>query len=433
LQSQASSQERLHQFPNAPTNEELRLLNNRFSNEPNRMSHQTIQKQPSHPLSQNTTSMSSLILQQQQQQQQQQQLSHRKSFHGSQNAAHSKMYPSSSTPPLNSSNDSSNEGSFHGERQRSLFFRPRSRSLSSPSRSPVTDNNVTSMNQLFKERFPKAQAQMDERLTSFINEYKGVNTTSNRDSMPIVRFVTNQILEIARDCLHKSHSKQILTSRYFCDMSENLQRLLMEANEKSPEAAGEIARIIKKLILIISRPARLLECLEFDPEEFYKLLEAAEDQAKINHITNDLPIYIITKLGLNRDPLSDINQGNSCLDEKDKQTSSKSTDSSSSRLKDEKCDTSDTSLKDANKKCDENPNSSIVSISSDTSCLTSTPIKSSHANETSTDKMSSGPTENDYEFIKLISNGAYGSVHLVKHRVSDFDINNNNFPSVIAI
>lgn len=66
-------------------------------------------------------------------------------------------------------------------------------------------------------------------------------------------------------------------------MSENLQRLLVETNEKSPEAAGEIARIIKKLILIISRPARLLECLEFDPEEFYKLLEAAEDQAK-SHI-----------------------------------------------------------------------------------------------------------------------------------------------------
>jgi microtubule-associated serine/threonine kinase len=386
------------------------------------MSHQTIQKQQSHPLSQNTTSMSSLILQQQQQQQQQQQLSHRKSFHGSQNAAHSKLssYPSSSTPPLNSSNDSSNEGSFHGERQqRSLVFRPRSRSLSSPSRSPVTDNNVSSMNALFKERFPKAQVQMDERLTSFINEYNNVNTSSNRDSQPIVRFVTNQILGIARDCLHKSHSKQILTSRYFCDMSENLQRLLIETNEKSPEAAGEIARIIKKLILIISRPARLLECLEFDPEEFYKLLEAAEDQAKINHITNDLPIYIITKLGLNRDPLSDMNQTNSCLDEKDKQSTNSST--CSSKITDDKCDTSDTSLKDA-RKCEENPNSSIVSISSDTSCLTSTPIKSSQTAELSTsattDKMSTGPTENDYEFIKLISNGAYGSVHLVKHRVS---------------
>jgi hypothetical protein len=104
-------------------------------------------------------------------------------------------------------------------------------------------------------------------------------------------------------------------------MSENLQRLLVETNEKSPEAAGEIARIIKKLILIISRPARLLECLEFDPEEFYKLLEAAESQAK-SHIASDLPIYIITKLGLNRDPLSDL-QSNACEEAKDDKALSK--------------------------------------------------------------------------------------------------------------
>lgn len=285
-----------------PTNDELRLLNNRFSGDRN---HQIVQKQQSHPLTQNTTNASPLVVQQQ---------NLRKSFQTSQNSPFQKVYPSSSTPPLNLSDTSntSNEGSIGAERQRPMVFRPRSRSLSSPSRSPIGDNNMATMNHLFKERFPKAQAQMDERLTSFINEYK--NSTSanrNRDSQPIVRFVTNQVVEIARDCLHKSHSKQLLTSRYFCEMSENLQRLLVETNEKSPEAAtAEIARIIKKLILIISRPARLLECLEFDPAEFYKLLEAAEDQAK-SQIASDLPIYIITKLGLNRDPLSDLQQNNS--------------------------------------------------------------------------------------------------------------------------
>lgn len=238
-----------------------------------------------------------------------QQQNFRKSFQTSQNSPFQKIYPSSSTPPLNLSDTSntSNEGSVHAERQRPIVFRPRSRSLSSPSRSPIADNNLATMTHMFKERFPKAQAQMDDRLTNFINEHKNSSTCSNRnrDSQPIVRFVTNQVVEIARDCLHKSHSKQLLTSRYFCEMSENLQRLLVETNEKSPEAAGEIARIIKKLILIISRPARLLECLEFDPEEFYKLLEAAESQAK-SHIASDLPIYIITKLGLNRDLLADL-------------------------------------------------------------------------------------------------------------------------------
>lgn len=63
--------------------------------------------------------------------------------------------------------------------------------------------------------------------------------------------------------------------------------------------------LIKKLLLIISRPARLLECLEFDPEEFYHLLEQAEGQAKITiGIEKDIPQYIINKLSLNRDPIS---------------------------------------------------------------------------------------------------------------------------------
>lgn len=282
------------------------------------------------------------------------------------------------------------------------------------------------MNHLFKERFPKAQAQMDDRLTNFINEYKsssGVNR--NRDSQPIVRFVTNQVVEIARDCLHKSHSKQLQTSRYFCEMSENLQRLLVETNEKSPEAAGEIARIIKKLILIISRPARLLECLEFDPEEFYKLLEAAEDQAK-SHIASDLPIYIITKLGLNRDPMADLHQS-SCEEVKEEGSESslqcdinpktpKSTRiGTQSDIQEEPCiSASDRSNEKGI------ADTSIVSLSaSDSSCLTSTPIKGPQLLTAQpgggADKVI-GPNEHDYEILKLISNGAYGSVYLVKHK-----------------
>lgn len=39
---------------------------------------------------------------------------------------------------------------------------------------------------------------------------------------------------------------------------------------------------------------------EFDPEEFYRLLEAAEGQAK-QTIKTDIPQYIVNKLGLNRE------------------------------------------------------------------------------------------------------------------------------------
>lgn len=78
---------------------------------------------------------------------------------------------------------------------------------------------------------------------------------------------------------------------------------------------------------------------------------------------------------------------------------------------------------------------SIVSLSSsDASYLTSTPKKqsinnlslsqevsiatSSDASTTSQDKPVAVPNENDYEILKLISNGAYGSVYLVKHKQS---------------
>lgn len=48
---------------------------------------------------------------------------------------------------------------------------------------------------------------------------------------------------------------------------------------------------------------------EFNPEEFYHLLEAAEDHAKEGQLMKeDIPRYIISQLGLTRDPL----EGGSC-------------------------------------------------------------------------------------------------------------------------
>ena len=86
--------------------------------------------------------------------------------------------------------------------------------------------------------------------------------------------------------VHTDHVTLILTSdwsRYFYEMSENLEKLLLQTRDKSQEAAAYLTSLIKKLLLIVSRPARLLECLEFDPEEFYQLLEAAEGQARGDH------------------------------------------------------------------------------------------------------------------------------------------------------
>ena len=78
----------------------------------------------------------------------------------------------------------------------------------------------------------QATQQMEERLTNFINEnrdideYEIVNQLAP-DSLPILRFVHHQVIEIARDCLQKSQEK-LITTRYFFEMSENLEHLLME-------------------------------------------------------------------------------------------------------------------------------------------------------------------------------------------------------------
>ena len=188
----------------------------------------------------------------------------------------------------------------------------------------MIDNEIVMMNTLYKERFPKATKQMEERLTNFIQNNQTMKSTEAADSIAIVRFVHHQIIEMARDCLQKSQDK-LITSRYFYEMSENLEKLLAEVStssthhhfyvekvsshvwyefqtrDKSPDATSHLTALIKKLLLIVSRPARLLECLEFDPEEFYQLLEAAEGQARgVHGVTAKVPQYIIGKLGLNR-------------------------------------------------------------------------------------------------------------------------------------
>ncbi|XP_074098538.1 microtubule-associated serine/threonine (MAST) protein kinase dop isoform X1 [Cotesia typhae] len=322
VSSQCSSQERLHQLPNIPTKDELRMLSCHFS-------------KPGTPCS---------------------------SHPG---------FPGTSI----SSIPGSIPFSLEEEGRRSPLHRPRSRSLSSPSRSPVLDNEIVMMNTLYKERFPKATQQMEERLTNFINENKEIDEYEvvshvAQDSLPIIRFVHHQIIEMARDCLQKSQEK-LITSRYFYEMTESLEHLLMETKDKSLEAATHLTGLIKKLLLIISRPARLLECLEFDPEEFYHLLEQAEGQAKINNgIKADIPQYIISKLSLNRDPISDLQEDINKLEDSASLNSSNLDLASSSPHKD-----------------DDNKSQRV-------------------------------PCESDYEVVKLISNGAYGAVYLVKEKTT---------------
>ncbi|XP_052455637.1 microtubule-associated serine/threonine-protein kinase 2 isoform X2 [Carassius gibelio] len=256
--------------------------------------------------------------------------------------------------------------------RRSPAMRPRSRSLS-PGRSPILfDHEIVMMNHVYKERFPKATAQMEERLADFIFSSAPDKVMPLADG--VLSFIHHQVIELSRDCLDKSR-EGLITSRYFYELQENLEKLHQDAHERSE--SGEVTfvtQLVKKLMIIIARPARLLECLEFDPEEFYHLLEAAEDHAKEGQgIKSDIPRYIISQLGLTRDPLEEMAQLSS-YDSGNPETPETETDSTDSRG------------------------------------ATVQPNQLQPQPKTKT------PREEDFETIKLISNGAYGAVFLVRHK-----------------
>ncbi|XP_053557321.1 microtubule-associated serine/threonine-protein kinase 4 isoform X2 [Bombina bombina] len=249
------------------------------------------------------------------------------------------------------------------DRCRTTQMRPRSRSLSPGRTSACCDHEIIMMNHVYKERFPKATAQMEERLQDIITNYSPDSVLPLADG--VLSFTHHQIFELARDCLDKSH-QGLITSRYFLELQQKLEKLQQEAHDRSE--GGELAfikQLAHKILIVIARPARLLECLEFDPEEFYYLLEAAEGHAKEGQgIKTDIPRYIISQLGLNKDPLEEM----ALLANYDSGTAE-------TPETDESISSSNTSLKLRRKPC-----------------------------------------ESDFETIKLISNGAYGAVYFVRHK-----------------
>ncbi|KRX90643.1 Microtubule-associated serine/threonine-protein kinase 2, partial [Trichinella pseudospiralis] len=230
---------------------------------------------------------------------------------------------------------------------------------------------------LYKSRFPKAKQIMEEKLEKFIadnsvNPSLVLDISDNEQPVAVIhpnikqdpnlvklfsdgcaRFIHHQIVELASDCLLKS-KEEIISSVYFYEMTESLKNILLQAKEKSLECYPMLNDCAKKLLMIISRPARLLECFEFDPKEFYHLLKEMEEYAKEqqSRLELDIPHYVISKLGLTNDVNSTENDKG----------------------------------------------------------------KSQQQSSDASDRVNNKPLlkEEDFEVMKLISNGAYGSVYLVR-------------------
>lgn len=214
--------------------------------------------------------------------------------------------------------------------------------------------------------------------------------TTNLD--PAARFIHNQILEIAKLCLEKSKSNQ-LTCSYFDEMIQSLEKLMLEAREKCSQASLDVAfehlqRLIKRFLLVVSRVARLLECIEFDPLEFCFLLDFAEQQAKQEAIKIDIPKYIISKLGIDKfDPFEEFKTDEDECNTKERSSYSRASSitgaNSSSGI-------SSTDVGDFGSE-----------VGSNGSSVNANTVANSRPNELT-------PSEDDFQEIKLISNGAYG-------------------------
>lgn len=251
-------------------------------------------------------------------------------------------------------------------------FRQRAQSFNLKHLEP--DSNLNALNEFYRNCFPEAIAEMELKLEKFLRKCKRPDFYLAVKSDGSASFILHQLVELAGDCLDKSRAQQI-SSGYFSELVCNMQQLIENAKSKLVFHCNDLALMVRELLMIISRPARLLECLEFDPKDFYKKLR----QGDLKQIHNeDVITYILKKLSLDKNSDKEARNDN---------------------------DSSDTSSNASTKEV-------LGSSAPKELRLTST----DDVADGGTTTFPSPPQEADFETVKLISNGAYGAVLLVRHK-----------------
>lgn len=92
----------------------------------------------------------------------------------------------------------------------------------------------------------QATAQMEERLLEIVTHYSPDSSLRLADG--VLGFIQHQLVELVRDCLDKSQNG-LVTSRYFVELQEKLDKLLHEV------------RILQSDIGCIRKASALLRCI----------------------------------------------------------------------------------------------------------------------------------------------------------------------------
>eukprot|EP00050_Salpingoeca_kvevrii_P010961 m.11700 g.11700 ORF g.11700 m.11700 type:complete len:2113 (-) comp3174_c0_seq1:388-6726(-) len=178
-------------------------------------------------------------------------------------------------------------------------YRGRTRSLS-PVRNVASDDEDFQFRDFYNSRFEKVVDNLKNNLRTFLD-----NNGSRRASImfpdgPTGRenaIVSSQVRMIAQDLLRAAELDE-LCGDYFRETTESLAKLLEHCTPQDSNTGR-----IKELLMMISHPARLLECLEFNPEESVFTPEFETDLTlDIKKLDYNMPTYIINKLSTNFGP-----------------------------------------------------------------------------------------------------------------------------------
>jgi microtubule-associated serine/threonine kinase len=207
---------------------------------------------------------------------------------------------------------------------------------------------------IFREKFPRAKKEMELQLAEFLNKFSETNIQFSDSN---VNFARHQILGFVRELLYKSQN-EIINKDMFIVFSENILHAVTNVRERNGTESLELNQLVRKLYAIISRVARLTEISEFDPNALgSSVLQLSGDgQGEMSDW--------IQKLSSSHVPYI-LNRLNQSL---------------------------------------ENSEEGQVKVSKERPSSLHLSLNQIH------------PRKEDFEIVTNISNGAYGSVYLVRHK-----------------